>query len=474
MSGNSGAWGIAMWRDERGFLGAFDGISLEGGDAVIPYLPTDPLGCLTAPPDGLGVPPVRNGDVVFAQRDGVVQFADYYEPRLLTFQVTICNDGCPGCPTGRAKVKRLTSEWSRNCNGATLVIFPDCYDPDATEEEKTYLGPYLVHGRPRVADIQWLRSDVGCANITLRFDAEDARLLLAQTPEDSGWTADHQVIIEPNENLIPDAYRLEGLTMSVNGATVDDSFPETGAPDGGSYFSRFVSAVPTSSPHSMELMGSGVSGLPVDPGDTLSFAWWARKMNPSGGIPQTRVDWSWYNAGGGLISNHGSAGMVATSDWQRFTEENIVAPALAEFVQFRLIWTGIPGTPGYTLDFAQAWLNEGVTVTGPTEVEVVGDFCAYAVYTLSGPLTGPIEVFFSGPGGDSSFIYSEDIDPGDTVVIDTQYGVATSGGIEVTQFLSGDYNSPLSPGINEVWFTSSDPTDTGDLIVSWENAVVSG
>src|SRR3546814_2489310 len=45
----------------------------------------------------MGVPPGRSGDVACAQRDGVVQFGDYYEPRILTFQVSVDGDGCPGC-----------------------------------------------------------------------------------------------------------------------------------------------------------------------------------------------------------------------------------------------------------------------------------------------------------------------------------------------------------------------------------------
>jgi hypothetical protein len=161
MSGNSGAWGVAMWRDGYSFADGFEqaqGISLEGGDPVLPYLPTDPVGTLLVPPLGMGVPAIRSGDVAFAQRDGVVQFADYYEPRQLTFQVLVKNDGCPGCSTpmsARQKVARLTQEWSRNCSGATLVLFTDCHNPDATDEEKIYNGPYLVHGRPRVADVVW-------------------------------------------------------------------------------------------------------------------------------------------------------------------------------------------------------------------------------------------------------------------------------------------------------------------------------
>src|SRR3546814_3618814 len=75
-----------------GLLPPEGGISLEGGDAIVPFLPSVPVGCLVVLPDGMGVPPVRSGDVAFAQRDGVVQFGDYYEPRILTFQVSVDGD----------------------------------------------------------------------------------------------------------------------------------------------------------------------------------------------------------------------------------------------------------------------------------------------------------------------------------------------------------------------------------------------
>lgn len=199
MSGNSGAWGVVMWKDGRED-GQAGGISIEGGDPIVPYLPTEPVACLTVPPEGLGVPPVRAGDVAFAQRDGVIQFGDYYEPRILTFQAVICNDGCPGCPTGRQKAKRLTQEWSRNCNGAQLVLFSDCHQENTTQEEKTYLGPYLVHGRPRVADVTWMRSNLGCARVLLRFDCEDARLRLVIDPDTTDeWTSTHSVVVGAND-----------------------------------------------------------------------------------------------------------------------------------------------------------------------------------------------------------------------------------------------------------------------------------
>ena len=696
MSGNSGAWGIAMWRDGYSEAGGLQlqeqGISLEGGDPILPYLPTTPLGCLLVPPAGLGVPGVRSGDVAFAQRDGVVQFADYYEGRQITLQVLVKNDACPGCssapqidgalvlngvapgraftphspslnitgdpdlrvhlamddwtpstemalvgkwaaagersylvrlntggtltmfwtedgtavlaatstaaptvadgdplwigvefdvdngaggrditfltstdgvtwtqlgstvtqagttsihegtsevavgaidegvnrrlegrvfsveirdgiggtivaspnfaqPAGtgsfldgqgnlwtvvspaylqpfvaekmsaRQKVSRLTQEWSRNCSGASLVLFTDCHNPDAIEEEKIYNGPYLVHGRPRVADVVWERSNRGAARVTLRFDAADARLILASTPPGQIWNSEQVQTIEADEqNLAPDP-DLSGLTMTVNGATVVDSYPATGGPsgpDGGPYFSRFVSAVPTSSPHTMPLTPSGTGALPVDPADVLSVGWWARKMNPSGGIPQTRLDWTWYDAGGGTISSHTSAGMVATDEWQRFTEENIIAPALAEFVQFRLAWTGIPGTPGYTLNLAQAWINEGATVTEPETVEIVGTLCACPVITLFPDMTAPIVVTY----GNHEFTYNEDVTS--VIDIDTRWGRASDGSTDVTQNLSGDFTSCLEPGVHDVTVQTADPTDTGSVNIVWENAVVSG
>jgi hypothetical protein len=480
MSANSGAWGVVLYKDGYSTAGGLQvqeqGISLEGGDQVLPFLPTVPVGSLLLPPAGLGVPAVRNGDVAFAQRDGVVQFADYYEPRQITLQVLVQNDGCPGCSTemsARQKVSRLTQEWSRNCSGATLVLFTDCHNPDATQEEKVYNGPYLVHGRPRVADVVWERSNRGVARVTLRFDAADARLILLDAlGPDFVWDSDHVQTLDADEqNMLPDP-ELDGLTMTEQGATVSDSYPLTGGPlggDGGPYFSRLVETLPVSSPMAMALSPSGTGAVPVDPGDILSIAWWARK-DPAGGIPQTRVDWTWYDAAGANISSHNGAGQVVSADWQRFMQENIVAPALAEFVQFRLIWTGIPGTPGYRIDLAQAWLNEGATATAPETVEIVGTLCACPVITLFPELTAPIVVTYGG----HEFTYTEDVPIGTVVEIDTRWGRAADGFVDVTQNLEGDFTSCLEPGVHEVTVQTGDPSDTGFVNITWENAVVSG
>lgn len=471
MSGNSGAWGLAMWKDGKDEVIApaqEQGISLSGGDAIDSFLPTVPVGFLTLPPDGLGVPPVRNSDVVFAQRDGVVQFADYYEPRILTFQVDVPNEGCPACPSARQMVSRLTQEWSRNCSGATLIIFSDCHDPDATSEEKVYLGPYAVHGRPRGAEVTWRRSDVGGASVLLRFDAADARLIL---PDDltpgTFWDLDQVQTIDADEQNLADDPDLSGATMTLNGATVDDSFFLEGGPsgpDGGPFFRRHIIAPNTTSPMAMALTGTGTSGQPVDPGDVFSVAWWARKT-PGG--PAPRLDWTWYTAAGAVISNHNGAAPSVGTAWQRVMQENIVAPALAEFVQWRLVWTGT-AVADQDLDFAQVWINEGATVTAPETVEVIGTLCAYPTITLFPGLTAPVVVTY----GNHQFTYTEDvISPID---IDTQYGRAADGFDDVTANLEGDFSSPLEPGVHDVTVQTGDVTDTGFVNFVWQNAVVSG
>lgn len=688
MSGNGGAWGIAMWKDGHDFPGQNNGISLEGGDAILPFLPTDPVGCLLLPPAGLGVPTVRSGDVAFAQRDGVVQFADYYEPRQITLQVLVKNDDCPGCSSspgvdgalvlngeipgraftpdspavsitgdlevvvhlaldqwppadeaapvsqfvtggdGRAwttrinitgtvqlfwsedgiatlnagssttlppmaagedlwlryrldvdngaggrditfetssdgqswtqlgstitqagvtsihdssadivvgaynnggserligrvfyaevrdgingtivanpdfsqsqgystfadgvgniwtvvsparlvpfqaprmsarqKVSRLTQEWSRNCSGATLVIFSDCHNPDATEEEKIYLGPYLVHGRPRVADVVWERSNRGAARVTLRFDAEDARLLLAQTDEGNEWTGDQTTFLDPNENLAPDP-DLSEQTMTLNGATVQDSHLDQGGPGDGPWFQRFVQSPNTTSPFAMATSGSGTSGIPVVAGQPYSFAWWA--MKEPGGGQATRVDWTWYDAGGAQISPHNGAAQTATATWQRFTQENAIAPVGAAFLQVRLIWTGT-AIAGQTLGFGQVWVNEGATATAADQVDVAGTLCVYPLIHLDSTMTAPIVVSY----GPYQFTYNEDITTG-RITVDTRYGRATDFTIDVTQNLSGDFSSPLAPGFHDVQVQTADPADTGGVTVEWANAVVSG
>lgn len=691
MSGNSGAWGISMWKDssEGEQLG---GISLEGGDPIIPYLATDPLGCITIPPEGMGVPPVRSGDVAFAQRDGVVQFGDYYEPRQITLQVLVKNDDCPGCssapeilgglvldgvslgraytpdsvalqitgdldvrvhlamddwtpaagiapvsqwltaggaqrawttrintsgtvqlywsPDGattlnavstaavapadgtplwvryaidvdngaagrdirfytstdgvswtqlgatvtqagvtsifnstadvvvgsynnggsermagrvfaveirnngflvaspdfdqpqytgafydaqgnlwtvvapaylqpfvgaklsaRQKVSRLCEEWSRNCSGATLAIFSDCHDPAATQDQKRYLGPYLVHGRPRVADVTWLRSNRGMARVLLRFDADDAGLQLAvnnDSTSEAAWGSSHTVDAQAGGdggNMHPN-YRLDGLTMTLNGATVNDTHLSAGAPDGGSYFNRNILAVNTSSPMTMDTTGSGTAAIPVAAGLNYTVSWWAQKSIVGG--PFTRADVRWYNAGGVIIGTTVSSTTVAAGPvWERISR-TFLSPALAAFMRVDLVWTGV-ALVGQALDFAQVWVNEGAVATSPEQIEVVGDLCVFPTLTLTAPLTAPITVNY----GPYEFTYNDDI-PVNTVVVDTRWGRASEITVDTTQHLSGNYTSPLFPGVHDLSVTTGDPADTGEVRAEWSNQVISG
>lgn len=692
MSGNSGAWGVAMWKDGHAeFLAQEAGISLEGGDPVLPFLPTDPVGSLLVPPEGLGTPAIRSGDVAYAQRDGVVQFADYYEARQITLQVRVKNDDCPGCSTapavdaalvldgvspGRAttpdapalditgdldvvvhlalddwtpagsaapvskwvtsptqdrawtvrvnttgtlglfwspdgiaslsatsnaipvvpdggdlwlrfkldvdngaggrdirfeistngvtwdqlgstitqagvtsiynstapiavgsynnggsermagrvfevqvrngidgplvahpvfdqpagttsfvdsqgvpwtvvaparlqpyvaavmssrqKVSRLTEEWSRNCSGATLVLFTDCHDPNATEAEKVYLGPYMVHGRPRVADVLWDRSNRGMALVTLRFDAADARLVLADTIPGSLWTSEHVQTIDANEqNLAQDA-DLSTSVMTTNGGTMVDSRPQSGGPlggNGGPYFSRLVQVPNTTTPMSMATTGTGTAGIPVTAGLAYRVSWWIQKT--LGGGPAARADVRWYTAAGVAIGAVASgAAFPGTPTWERVTSA-FTAPATAAFMRVDLAWTGT-GLVDQVLNFAQLWINQGPAATSPETVEIEGTLCAYPVISLFPGLTAPIVVTYGG----HEFTYTENVTS--VIEIDTRWGRASDGSLDVTANIEGDFMSPLEPGVHEVTMQSGSVADSGFVNVVWENAVVSG
>lgn len=152
-----------------GWRAVLDGVVLSGDDEV------EGVGCLSAPPDGLGMGELRTEDVTYPRRDGVRHFSDWYGPRIITLEdVSVCGDGCPGCLTTRAKVAQIIQAWRRRCDDVELVLYTDCHDPDA--EDRTLTGPYGLVGRPRVADLTWLGQGSTCAVLTLRFDAEDQRL----------------------------------------------------------------------------------------------------------------------------------------------------------------------------------------------------------------------------------------------------------------------------------------------------------
>lgn len=153
-----------------GWTATLNGVTLSGGDR-----PGD--GCLITPPDGLGLPGIRNEDVTLVQRDGVRQFRDWYEPRVITLDVVVGGSGCrcPGCGPERARVNRIIQAWRRQCDSVELVLQPPCA-PNPLD--RTLTGPYGILGRPRRADLTWERGRSGRARLTLRFDAEDHRIYL--------------------------------------------------------------------------------------------------------------------------------------------------------------------------------------------------------------------------------------------------------------------------------------------------------
>ena len=164
-----------------------DGVYLSGGsDHDLPGACDElvPRGCLTAAPDGLGLPGLRTEDAQYPQRDGARHFSDWYEPRIITMAgVMVCASSCAhvgGSPLAvRSAVADIVAAWSRRCDDAELVIFTPWHDEIGPATQK---GPYVAVGRPRVASVQWLPGMRDCAVLTLRFDAVDHRLYLTDGP----------------------------------------------------------------------------------------------------------------------------------------------------------------------------------------------------------------------------------------------------------------------------------------------------
>ena len=218
-----------------------NGRVLAGGEIpeVIGSTPAsgvDILGWLSNPPDGLGVPPLRTEDQTFPQRDGVAQYADWYEPRVITLaDVSVTPDGCPSCPTAREKAYLLSTAWGRACASAQseLVIYSDCHSPAASG---ALTGPYGVIGRPRVADVRWVGQGSKVGTGLFRFDSVDHRLYLLDPSGTPGSGVHEQTLSlfdpvngEYQQWVIdhPDADRY--WMLDDTGATAEDSI---GANDG--------------------------------------------------------------------------------------------------------------------------------------------------------------------------------------------------------------------------------------------------
>lgn len=334
MAGNSGAWGVAILNPRTN-----EWVSVSGGEEVDPYLPSDPVGCLMLPPDGMGVPGLRTEDVEFTHRDGVRMYSDWYENRILTLTVSVCNDGCPGCPTARAKVRELMRAWSRMCGETELMIFTDCHDPTLSDPAVT--GPYTVVGRPRQALVSWRRSNFGCAQVTLRFDALDHRLLI---PGDDGQLVQCSEILlaqEVRTNLAHDPHMRDTASWVEFGGSTGSAtaFTTQGPLDQG--FIRYALTTANTGPMYAEPTGTGIGGIPVVAGLAYTISCdFASSVDVSAQSQYLAA--VWFDADGVQLSidqgTDQNPGATSNQWWRAF--ETFTVPVGAAFMATRIVWDG--------------------------------------------------------------------------------------------------------------------------------------
>ena len=265
------------------------------------------------------------------------------------------------------------------CFGDRLNLYSSC--PPVETFPAGFATPYTLVNPPSAAELAawtttsgtitgdangvnflWDNTDpdkVACREITGLITGEQYQLRLRLEAFGDYFVSLGPDCVVRDENLIPDP-RMTATTLSLEGATVADSRPSSGSPDGGSYFSRLVTVANTTSPMTMDMSGTGLSAIPVVEGRFYTISWYARK---TAGGPTTRATYTWYDAGGVAIGATvtGTSQAVGTA-WTRFSEATVVAPAGAAFMHVSLQWVGT-ALVNQTLDFAQAQLNQGSTAT---------------------------------------------------------------------------------------------------------------
>lgn len=160
--------------------------------------------------------------------------------------------------------------------------------------------------------------------------------------------------------------RLDTLNLHPRGATVVDTHPTSGAPDGGRYFRRTMTTANTSSPMNATLNGSGTAGAPVTPGSPITPSIWARK---TAGGPALRFDINWYTAAGAFVSSSAGTGNSIGSAWQR-VQQAFTPPATAAFGQLAISWSGT-ALVAQTLDLAMVQLEYGSSASPWTDNQTV-------------------------------------------------------------------------------------------------------
>lgn len=262
------------------------------------------------------------------------------------------------------------------CFGDRLNVFSSC--PPVQVLPPNFATPWLLSNPASAAELgEWTTTSgpitstpdgiqflwgsgdpqkIACRTISGLIPGEQYQLRLRLENYGDYYVSMGRGCVERSTNLLYDP-RLTSTTMTLNGATVVDSRPSTGAPDGGSYFSRQVVAANTSSPMAMALTPSISGALPVVEGQSYTTSWSARKSIPGG--PSSRVDWNWWDSvGNPLTSSIGSANSPGQT-WGQFSQ-TAVAPATAVWGQPRLVWSGTAFIT-QVLDLAQVIVNVGTS-----------------------------------------------------------------------------------------------------------------
>lgn len=147
----------------------------------------------------------------------------------------------------------------------------------------------------------WTAGDpqkIACREITGLIPGEQYQLRTRLEDFGNYYVSLGPACAERYENLLPDP-RLTATTMTTVGATVVDTHPSSGAPDGGSYFSRSVITPNTTSPMTMDLSPTGLSAVPIAESQVYTASWY------EAGAP---------DAGSALVLNGVSPGRAWTPD----------------------------------------------------------------------------------------------------------------------------------------------------------------
>lgn len=260
------------------------------------------------------------------------------------------------------------------CFGDRLNVFSSC--PPVQDLPPGFATPYTLVNPPSAAELaawtttsgtktssaagvnfQWTAGDplkTACRTITGLIPGEQYQLRLRPETYGNYYVSMGRGCAERYTNLMPNP-RLAGQAMSLNGSTSVDTYPTTGAPDGGSFFSRLVVVPNTTSPMTSSLTPGGLLSIPISPDTTYTFSWYSQKIGAGG--PASRMDWSWFDSSGATITVNNGSGMTSNATWQRHSQ-TVTSPPTAAYIQVRLVWTGT-AIAGQVLNLAQTMLSIG-------------------------------------------------------------------------------------------------------------------